>query len=208
MYRCSKCGNPKTRAQMETVKNRKPLWCKECRAGYQRSYRRKYPGKVRQWRRDYRNRHPDRVRETQLRYRQGYTRQRKSSPRRRANIQEWKQRNRHKGRDYLQRHRARKAGAEILEHVDRQAIIERDNSTCYLWCKRKLKPEEITLDHVVPLSRGGRELNLRPSMPPSAECEAPVASGRCMRVHSTGSSTARRPPSCRNHRDAHPTGRC
>ena len=52
------------------------------------------------------------------------------------------------------------------------------------------------------------ELKLRPSMPPSAECEAPVASGRCMRVHSTGSSTARRPPIDRNHRDAHPTGRC
>lgn len=53
-----------------------------------------------------------------------------------------------------QKRRARKRAAPY-ELVNRQSIIERDNSTCYLWCGRKLLPNEITLDHVIPLARGG-----------------------------------------------------
>lgn len=49
--------------------------------------------------------------------------------------------------------RARKAGA-VVSDVDRAAIIVRDESTCYL-CERRCEPEEIHLDHIVPLSRGG-----------------------------------------------------
>jgi 5-methylcytosine-specific restriction endonuclease McrA len=51
--------------------------------------------------------------------------------------------------------RARKYKVAVIEYVDRALIIKRDNSTCYLWCKRKLQPEEITMDHIVPFSRGG-----------------------------------------------------
>lgn len=46
--------------------------------------------------------------------------------------------------------------AATVEEVDRLAVIERDNATCYL-CGTKLNPEtdKITLDHVIPLTRGG-----------------------------------------------------
>lgn len=49
--------------------------------------------------------------------------------------------------------RARKVGAHA-EHVNRAAIIARDDSTCYL-CGKRCRPDEIHLDHIVPLARGG-----------------------------------------------------
>lgn len=50
--------------------------------------------------------------------------------------------------------RALKKHAPIVERIDRNQIIERDRSTCYL-CARHLERSEITLDHVIPLTRGG-----------------------------------------------------
>jgi 5-methylcytosine-specific restriction endonuclease McrA len=38
--------------------------------------------------------------------------------------------------------------------IERAYIIERDGSRCHL-CGKKCKPEEIHLDHLIPLSRGG-----------------------------------------------------
>jgi 5-methylcytosine-specific restriction endonuclease McrA len=49
----------------------------------------------------------------------------------------------------------RRYKVSVVERVDRFSIIERDNSTCYLWCKRTLAASEIELDHVIPLSRNG-----------------------------------------------------
>lgn len=57
--------------------------------------------------------------------------------------------------------RARRFGVKT-ESINRRAIIKRDDYTCYL-CGRRLGCREITIDHVVPLSRGGHhsEDNLR-----------------------------------------------
>lgn len=59
------------------------------------------------------------------------------------------------------RRRALRAGVEISS-VARDRVIERDHATCYL-CGRALPVREITLDHVIPLVRGGphSENNLR-----------------------------------------------
>lgn len=56
--------------------------------------------------------------------------------------------------DAAQRQRARRAGAAVVEVIDRGVIIERDGSICYL-CNATVDDDEIELDHVVPLSRGG-----------------------------------------------------
>jgi 5-methylcytosine-specific restriction endonuclease McrA len=49
----------------------------------------------------------------------------------------------------------------------RVRIIERDGATCYM-CGRKLPFEEITLEHVIPRSRGGEtvESNLKVACEP------------------------------------------
>lgn len=61
--------------------------------------------------------------------------------------------NRMKDRGYNALRRARLKAA-TLGPVDMAAIIERDSSTCYL-CGQVLAPDKITIDHVIPLVRGG-----------------------------------------------------
>jgi 5-methylcytosine-specific restriction endonuclease McrA len=60
------------------------------------------------------------------------------------------------------RRRAQKQGAPFIERCDRAKIIARDDSTCYL-CGVHLRVSDVTLDHVIPLIRGGEHTmeNLR-----------------------------------------------
>lgn len=65
--------------------------------------------------------------------------------------------------------RARRAGATVVERVERGEILERDDWTCYLCGVRTdpglsaYDPTSPTVDHVVPLSKGGQHTreNLR-----------------------------------------------
>jgi 5-methylcytosine-specific restriction endonuclease McrA len=50
--------------------------------------------------------------------------------------------------------RARQRGAPRVEKIDRAAIIARDQSICHL-CGLVVPPEEMSLDHLIPLARGG-----------------------------------------------------
>lgn len=71
-----------------------------------------------------------------------------------ASNRSYREANRDRFRGYWALRRARKRGAQI-ETVDRAAIIARDDQTCYLCGRYLTDPDDITLDHVVPLSRGG-----------------------------------------------------
>lgn len=53
--------------------------------------------------------------------------------------------------------------APRTEKIDRAAIIARDGRVCYLCGKSNLRGRDLTLDHVVPLFRGGNHTadNLR-----------------------------------------------
>lgn len=50
--------------------------------------------------------------------------------------------------------RARVKHAPKVERVSRQAIIERDDGICQI-CRQPVPPDQIHLDHIVPLSQGG-----------------------------------------------------
>lgn len=52
------------------------------------------------------------------------------------------------------RRRARAFGATEVEEVDSSFVRQRDNETCYL-CGRWVSVHDVSLDHVVPLSKGG-----------------------------------------------------
>lgn len=52
------------------------------------------------------------------------------------------------------RRRARIAGAEVVEPTSRGEIIQRDRSICHL-CGELVPADDIHIDHIVPLSRGG-----------------------------------------------------
>ena len=67
-----------------------------------------------------------------------------------------------KHRQYCANRRARKMNAPVYKIINRTSVINRDNSTCYL-CGKSCYGRDCTLDHVVPLSKGGHhaEYNLR-----------------------------------------------
>ena len=50
--------------------------------------------------------------------------------------------------------RARVGGASIVQRVQREEVIARDQSICYL-CGRFAERDDIHIDHIVPISRGG-----------------------------------------------------
>lgn len=84
----------------------------------------------------------------------GYDRYMKEAKgRRQAYQREWRRVCRVKHVAKENRRRARIARVAVHD-VDRLAVILRDGPTCYI-CDRHLSPHEITLDHVLPIARGG-----------------------------------------------------
>lgn len=83
--------------------------------------------------RAYRARNAEKIKERQARYR-------KEHPEKKAESENLR--------------RALRSNSPQVEKINRNAIIQRDNATCYL-CKRQLPVWAITLDHVVPLAKGG-----------------------------------------------------
>lgn len=45
-----------------------------------------------------------------------------------------------------------------VDRISRDQVIERDHSTCYLCGRNELANDEIHIDHVIPLSRGGHHV--------------------------------------------------
>lgn len=76
-------------------------------------------------------------------------------------VRAWIEANREKVRDMVQRREALRKG-NYCEKVDRKAVIERDKSICHI-CGKKVKPKDMSLDHLIPLSKGGphKAINLR-----------------------------------------------
>lgn len=107
--------------------------CKRCRSARDRAYRARAAVADKERHQAYRDANREQVRAAGRRYN-------KSHHATRA--------------DNSLRRRARKANAPVVEVIQRAAVIARDASTCYL-CARVLSDEEITLDHVVALARGG-----------------------------------------------------
>ncbi len=79
----------------------------------------------------------------------------------------WRDANRGKANDRHQRRRARLRNAPVIEAVASESLIQQHGSACYL-CDKPLEVRDITMDHVIPLSRGGAHaaFNLRPCCKP------------------------------------------
>lgn len=71
--------------------------------------------------------------------------------------QTWKINNPERRKQHAHNYNARKRGAKV-GHVDYIFITIRDRMVCYL-CERKIKRKDLSFDHVVPLSRGGKHSN-------------------------------------------------
>lgn len=91
--------------------------------------------------------------------------------RRKEYLRHWATTNRHKISEKQARRRARKLARGPVEEIDREVVVTRDGAVCYL-CQEPIDlslsgwhPMGLTLDHVIPLSRGGSHTlnNLKPT---------------------------------------------
>lgn len=178
---CAGCRVPKELSEFPPEKNSASAEgalsskCRDCRRARQQKYLAANRGKSRAWGKASRARRPDEAIERRREYQRSYSadRRRNMTPEDKAKANKTV-----RERDSMvradpalnakriethARSRARRLGASRVDRVDRMAIIERDNATCYLWCGRRLRAFQVQLDHVVPLSRGGNhtEDNLR-----------------------------------------------
>ncbi len=145
--RCLKCGEMKAGDQFASRFDKKRQqhylyrYCKQCERAHDRERRRAVDPTL-----------------LKLRAREQYVKHRDKRLAQEKAAQRWRHldaRQRAMAREAVSRSHAKRRGAEVIEVVDRIAIIERDNSRCYLWCKRRLTEREIELDHIVPPGRGG-----------------------------------------------------
>ena len=166
---CTQCGRTKAIADFARARqapNGVRSFCKECSAAKMRAWKMANPEKVReasrryaaksveqraeQWKRRY-----ARDRERILEYQRSY---RAENPERIATaMRSWAQRNPEKVTEYQRRRRARKGGLAV-ERVDLEALW---TGHCAL-CGEQMSsdtpypdPMSKSLDHIVPLSRGG-----------------------------------------------------
>ena len=109
----------------------------------QRRYYQEHREKKHEQQRRYQKAHPERARE----YRKAHIKQRRESTRRS------RQRHPEIGRRAAHKRRALERGAKIGP-IKPDAIYTRDNGICQI-CKRRVAKREASLDHIVPLSKGG-----------------------------------------------------
>ena len=119
--------------------------CRPCQAAHMREVRAANPQRHRDNAKRHRERYPEKVKARQDR---------------------WKAENREhvrrRLRAYYEKNKARlvangaaRRGATTVVEIDPETILKRDAFTCYL-CLRQLQEPDLTLDHVVPLLRGGQ----------------------------------------------------
>ena len=106
-------------------------------------WQRAHPELRRKYSRDYAERNPEKNRRWQ----------RENPEKRRAVAREWARRNLEKVEDHTRNRRARLCGA-FVEKVEIAKVRERDAGRCGI-CGEPVPPEKESLDHVVPLARGG-----------------------------------------------------
>lgn len=129
MKRCSKCQELKTFDEFyRQAQNKDGLFghCKACHKINNEMYRKNNPGYDREWRKN----NPDRKREL---------------------LREWQRNNRDRMHGYDHARRAKAANA----FTDCQSFSQVLIRSIYKSCLRCGSPDELEIDHVVPLSKGG-----------------------------------------------------
>lgn len=75
-----------------------------------------------------------------------------------ASGQRWRKKHPEKHAEKNRRRRVLQAGG-VVEKIDPHAIYERDGGRCHI-CSKHVPKREMTLDHLVPISRGGDHIAL------------------------------------------------
>lgn len=111
-----------------------------------REWRVKNAVKVREYNHEYFRQHPDK----NIKWRK------QNLPRAKELDRIWRITNPQKKQESVMRRRVRQIGNGV-EKYSRIEVIRRDGSRCHI-CGKKVKKTEITLDHLIPISRGGQDI--------------------------------------------------
>jgi hypothetical protein len=179
MKSCTKCGQTKPLTQYpinkKLISGREGRCC-ECRNQYQREWRAQNIEASRAATKRWREKNPSTVQANKQRYgrtekakqtakewekrnkekrqRQNRGWEQKNKNHRLALWNEWARKNPDNIKHSQQKRRALQMGSEVLFTLDaKQRIIRKANGFCY-YCNTR--SERLSLDHVLPLSRGGR----------------------------------------------------
>ncbi len=159
--KCSKCGEIKKLSEFSKMRNGLRSHCKACCAAYHQIWREAHPD----YQRIYREAHPDYVRAHYKKHPEQYAAHdlayRKTHRKQCADYNRaWCNANPEKIRSRNQRRRAQKRGVDLKKFDDIE-IFERDSWICQI-CGKKIdkrikwpSPKSKSLDHIVPLLRGG-----------------------------------------------------
>lgn len=125
--------------------------CKSCRSAYDKTYYMQHKERVLATNARWAKAHPENMKACDKRYREAHPKRQTVRQRRwrKANPQKAKA----KACRAASRRRARLAGA-LLGHIDRQAIFKADGYRC-VYCG---SVKNLTLDHIVPLAKGGADI--------------------------------------------------
>jgi 5-methylcytosine-specific restriction endonuclease McrA len=157
---CSKCGCPKPLSEFYFKRNT----CKKCKIEYSREYRKSHLDQQHKYNRNWRKKHPEQHRVGIIKWQRKHPEQirlsrvkwRKEHPEIKSQqYRKYRQTPKGKIRKVNARHnrRAKTKGQKVtLEQW--MAIKEQQHFRCY-WCKQKFEDKELTMDHVIPLSKGG-----------------------------------------------------
>lgn len=132
---CSACRAEQPVENFSTYRGKPQSHCKSCRAAYVARYKQ-----------------TERAKALQAKYYAGQ-RARSSADERREYLRSHRKKNSDYYRSRDMTRRARKKATTVVA-FSRADIIKRDGLVCYL-CGKVPGPGEVTLDHVVPLARGG-----------------------------------------------------
>lgn len=158
---CPYCGSPITQAKRGVrLEGRKTCGAPECRKIHRRALNAKWRAANPDYFRDWKAANPDRKlelnrasrdRHRQAEYARNRARRAANKERYRAMVADWEKRNPGAMSDYRARRRARMKTGRVSTR-DWQRICQRYGDRCF-YCGTA---SQITMDHIVPLSRGGR----------------------------------------------------
>lgn len=162
--KCPACNKTLNRDMFRKQKNRTSSYCKDCEKAWRRRWyeknkdeesarQKKWVQKNKEhlcqkWR-EYRAENKETIAAKQKLYRE------KNRDKIRETMKQWTKNNLDKKAANESKRRAIKANKSgIIENIDREEIIARDKSICHI-CEKKVARKDITLDHIIPLSKGG-----------------------------------------------------
>lgn len=162
---CKLCDNARRKQTYQAQRARDPEGLRQKMRDNLRQWRQAHPKKVYDQVMRYRARHREQFLQYQVQYHKehivdiharhaAYHQRHRESRLLRSHL--YAKSHRQQRADNENRRRARRRHAAVYEMIHRALVFARDQWICQL-CHTRVKPQDASLDHIIPLSKGGEE---------------------------------------------------